>query len=112
MKQGSHCLSLQPFAIEEDCNSPFKKSFSSVAFSLRELFLQTKEVLKEGSPYQGFMHLGFCLFHTSLILCGKYGSPYLAKANAATRAMLPTPYGVCSIFVCLSNGVAASVVDL
>ena len=47
-------------------------------------------------------HLTPFSFTSSLISCGKFGSPYLGKATAATRAALPIATGVCSISVCLT----------
>ena len=48
---------------------------------------------------------------TTLILCGKGGSPfYLRKTAAAVRAALPTPTSAYSIvFVCPNNGMTARV---
>ena len=43
------------------------------------------------------------------IPCGKFGSPYLGKATAAARAVVPIPTGVCSIFECPNSGVTTSV---
>ena len=48
-------------------------------------------------------------FNSSLIPCQKFGSPYLGKAAAAVRAVLPILTRVCSIFMCPHNGMAASV---
>ena len=44
------------------------------------------------------------MFITSLIPCGKFGSPYLGKATAAARAVLPIPNCACGIFVRPSEG--------
>ena len=44
----------------------------------------------------------------SFVLCRKCGSPYLAKATAATRAALPIPVSVCRIFVYPDNNTNAS----
>ena len=51
--------------------------------------------------------MGFVAFYTSLIPCVKFGSSYLGKATRATRAALPIPTSVYSIFPCPNNGVAA-----
>ena len=42
---------------------------------------------------------------------GKFWSPYLGKATAATRAALPIPISVCSLVLCPDNGMASSVGD-
>ena len=41
----------------------------------------------------------FLLFNTSLIPCAQFGSPYLAKATAATSSAPSIPASMCSIFV-------------
>ena len=45
-----------------------------------------------------FFFLSSSPFNTSLIFCGKFGSPYLGKATAAARAALPISTSVCSVF--------------
>ena len=45
----------------------------------------------------------------SLIPCGKFGLVYLGTATAATRATLPIPTSVCSIFMCPNSGMAVGV---
>ena len=50
-------------------------------------------------------------FVLRVVLCGKFGSPYLGKAQQPQRAALPIPISVCSIFLCPNDGVAASVWD-
>ena len=42
-----------------------------------------------------------------IILCGKFRSPYLGMATAATKAVLLSPTSVCSIFICPNNCMAA-----
>ena len=42
-------------------------------------------------------------FSPSLTLCRKFGSPYISKTTAATRAALPIPASVSSIFSCVSK---------
>ena len=51
-------------------------------------------------------------FHTSLIPCGKFQSPYLGKAKAATRAALSIPNIVCLIFVCTNEDMSENALDL
>ena len=46
---------------------------------------------------------------TSLIPHGKFGLVYLGTVTAATRATLPIPTHVCSIFMCPNSGMAVSV---
>ena len=58
-----------------------------------------------------FFFLSSSPFNTSLIFCGKFGSPYLGKVTAAARAALPISISVRSIFVCPNNGMATSVWD-
>ena len=43
-----------------------------------------------------------CFSH-SLTLCRKFGSPYISKTTATTRAALPIPDSVSSIFSCVSK---------
>ena len=40
-------------------------------------------------------------FNPSLTLCTKFGSPYVGKVTAATRAALPIPASVSSTVVCV-----------
>ena len=49
---------------------------------------------------------------TSLIACGKFGSPYPGKATAAARAALPIPNSACGVFVYPNKGMAANAWDL
>ena len=59
--------------------------------------------------------ISFFHFHliTSLIPCGKFGSPYLGKVpTAAARASLPIDNSACGIFVCSNEGMAANAWDL
>ena len=49
-------------------------------------------------------------FITSLIPCGKFGSPYLGKAKVAARAALPIPDSACGM--CQDEGMAANAWDL
>ena len=46
---------------------------------------------------------------TSLIPHGKFGLVYLGTVTAATRATLPIPTHVCSVFMCPNSGMAVSV---
>ena len=39
---------------------------------------------------------------------GNFGLPYLGKATAPTRAVLPVPNSACGIFVSPNKGTAAS----
>ena len=64
------------------------------------LSLPTREVV-----YFGFVVVVCFVFNTLLIHCWKFGSPYLGKATAAARAVLPIPTSVCSIFVCVRTAV-------
>ena len=43
----------------------------------------------------------FFFFNTSIIAHGKFRSPYLGKATAVAKAMLPIPTCVCSTFICI-----------
>ena len=54
----------------------------------------------------------FFFFNTLFIPCRKFRSPYAGKVTTATRAALPIPISACSIFMCLSNGMAANDWDL
>ena len=49
--------------------------------------------------------------HSFQLRVGKFRSPYLDKATAATGTALPNPTSVCSIIVRPNNGVAANVWD-
>ena len=53
----------------------------------------------------------FLLLLLLLLLRGKFGSPYLGKATAATKAALPTPITMWCTSVCPNSGMAASVSD-
>ena len=53
---------------------------------------------------------GFFLYF--IIPCGKFGLLCLGEATATTKAVPPIPAGVCSIFLCTNNGMAASVWEL
>ena len=56
------------------------------------------------------LSLAVCL--SLSIPCRNLGAPYLDEAKAATRAALPFPTSVCSIFACPKNSMGASVWDL
>ena len=43
------------------------------------------------------------ILYTVLSLLGKFGPPYLGKATAAARAVLPSPTSACWVFLCLCN---------
>ena len=54
----------------------------------------------------------FHLFLYFFVPCGKFTSPYQGKLDtAATSTALPIPIGVCSMFMCSNNGMAARVWD-
>ena len=67
----------------------------------------TKDTEKE--PAYTKEHMDTLKEKSSLIPCGKFGSPYLGKATAAARAALPIPNSACGIFVCPNKVTAANV---
>ena len=54
----------------------------------------------------------YIFYSTSLMPCGKFGSPYLGQTTTAARAALPIPNSACGIFVCPNGGMAANAWDL
>ena len=59
-----------------------------------------------------------CLFVFVVVVCWlvfvsrRYVPAWVIKATAASRAALPIPTSVCSVFLCRNNGMAASVWDV
>ena len=48
-----------------------------------------------------------CFIQNLIVPCGKFGSPYLGKAQQPEEQRYPFLSGVCSIFVCPSTYVDA-----
>ena len=51
------------------------------------------------------------MFGNFIVPYRRLGLPYLSKARQPQGAAIPIPIGVCSIFLCPNNGMAASVWD-
>ena len=82
--------------------------------SLISPFLVHSSAFSSHPPHPLFFSPLFLPLNTSLIPCGKFGSPYTGTATAASREQRYPfiPVSVCSISACRNHGMVATAWDL